>query len=377
MTNEKENTNNQKPELKVVVKYHKQLLEILEKPRLMWRAMLLLFLVLVIIFIGLTFFALTLKRFFPYSVIETNLQGATYVKNEDKEVIYWLFNTADLWANSGIEVKKGDELTIRASGASYTAIHHLVKASNENSIPRDNWVETDGQKRIDSRDDARLKHRISKSSDEGILLMQIIPAQYQNNNKGWVNREDTVQWFLTNGNIEVIGKERRNLLISQDGILHFAVNDIVLTDTILNLMYCEWIDSIGSTYIIKDSVSKKNNVNPKDSVNQKDSIETVKALFCNIKKRGEKSIKELADLRDSINCAKLGKDSTLKICTEIGRYPVIQKKNKCGIDSLDYTYYNAYPVVNELVYYKQKGYRTPWYEDNLGSFLIVIERKRP
>ena len=174
---------NQKQEVEIVVKHHKQLLEILEKPKLMWRAMLMLFLVLVILFAGLTFFALVLKRHFPYSVIETNLQGATYVKNENKDVIYWLFNTADLWANSGIEVKEGDELTIRASGASYTAIHHLVDSSKINAIPYDEWVGTDGQEKKESRDKARSKYRISKTSNEGILLMQVIPAKYQNNDK--------------------------------------------------------------------------------------------------------------------------------------------------------------------------------------------------
>ncbi|MBO4660358.1 MAG: hypothetical protein J5610_02740 [Prevotella sp.] len=48
------------------------------------------------------------------------------MKSEDKEVIYWLLNTADVWANSGIHVEKGDELTIRASGLSHAGIHHLV-----------------------------------------------------------------------------------------------------------------------------------------------------------------------------------------------------------------------------------------------------------
>ena len=45
-------------------------------------------------------------------------------------------------------------------------------------------------------------------------------------------------------------------------------------------------------------------------------------------------------------------------------------------------YYNGknpdstgYPLVNELIYYKEKKYRDPWYMDNVGSFLIVIERK--
>ena len=36
---------------------------------------------------------------------------------------------------------------------------------------------------------------------------------------------------------------------------------------------------------------------------------------------------------------------------------------------------DGYPLVNELIYYKQEKYRDPWFTDNVGSFLIVIERK--
>lgn len=351
MANEKENTNNQKPEVEIVVKQHKQLLEILEKPRLMWRAMFLLFLVLVIIFIGLTFFALTLKRFFPYSVIETNLQGATYVKNEDKEVIYWLFNTADLWANSGIEVKKGDELTIRASGASYTAIHHLVDSSRDNGIPYDEWVGTDGQKKTTRRDSLRVKHRISKTSDEGILLMQVISAKNQNNNNDWVKRDDISKWFLTKGDIEVIGKERRNLKISQDGILHFAVNDIVLTDEVLNKMYEENLklldDSLKGKW--KKPLQIQNLTNIFDSIGDKYKV-------C-----------------DLCGMAKLVlPNDTMKLDTirEIAKHTgmKLHEHPECK---------DVFPIVNELVYYKDKKFRIPWYVDNLGSFLIVIERKRP
>lgn len=35
-----------------------------------------------------------------------------------------------------------------------------------------------------------------------------------------------------------------------------------------------------------------------------------------------------------------------------------------------------YPFVNELVYYKQKKFVDAWFVDNIGSFLIIIERKR-
>lgn len=37
--------------------------------------------------------------------------------------------------------------------------------------------------------------------------------------------------------------------------------------------------------------------------------------------------------------------------------------------------HKGYPFVNELIYYFDKKYRDPWYMDNVGSFLIVIERK--
>ena len=39
-------------------------------------------------------------------------------------------------------------------------------------------------------------------------------------------------------------------------------------------------------------------------------------------------------------------------------------------------YYDAYPLVNELLYYYDKGFTDAWYVDNVGSFLIVIERKK-
>lgn len=342
------NMKDEKPEMEIVVKHHKQLMELLEKPRLMWRAMLMLFLVLVILFIGLTFLALALKHYFPYRVIETNLQGATYVKNEEKEVIYWLFNTADLWANSGIEVKEGDELTIRASGASYTAIHHLVDSSKNNAIPYDQWVGTDGQKKNNKKDSLRAVNRISKTSDEGILLMQVIPAKYQNNGPEWINRKDIEKRYLTDGNIEVIGKERRNLRISQNGILHFAVNDIVLTDAVMNRMFKE------NLRLLNDSLKLMTPA----------QIEALETKFFGINKENKGCSCGFYNTVHEIKADTFSEDIKKKakqMGMGLGKHPVCSE---------------GFPIVNELVYYKEEGFRTPWYMDNLGSFLIVIERKR-
>lgn len=347
--NNSTNNENSNPTVEIEIKRHQQLFELLTKPMRMWRVLLSLFLIIVVLFLGIAFVIIAIKKYYPYSVIETNIQGATTMKTEDKEVIYWLFNTADLWANSGIEVKEGDELTIRASGASFTAIHHLVKASDENFKPIDEWVGTGGQRKDEERDRLRAEYRINKNYNEGILLMQIIPADKANMNGNW---KDMDPCYLRDGNIEIIGKERRNLRISQNGVLHFAVNDVVLPDHVLDSMYVNWIKSLIEEQFI-------------------DSIKT-KSIFELINKRNDISkvtfLSRLSELNNTIFNDSIKRIIEKKnIGLALGHYP---PKGK------DSSYYKAYPLINELVYYKEKQFRDAWYVDNLGSFLIVIERKK-
>ena len=161
----------EKPKVEVLIIRHKQLFEMLKRPDIMWRVLLSLFCVIVVLFVGLAFVVISIKSFYPYNSIRTNLYGATIMENEDTEISYWLFNTAELWANSGIEVKKGDVLTIRASGASHTAIHHLVEDAGSNKALRDKWVGTGGTRPTGStRDKYRREYRIARNLPEGILL---------------------------------------------------------------------------------------------------------------------------------------------------------------------------------------------------------------
>ena len=355
--NPKENTSKpndeNQPKIEITVRRHKQLFELLQDPVRMWRVLLSFFLLIVILFIGLAFVVLTIKKFYPYNMIETNIQGASIVKSEDKDVIYWLFNTADLWANSGIEVQEGDILTIRASGSSYTAIHHLVDASQNNYAPNDKWVGTEGLDYFRTpRDSYSGKYRLCPYADEGILLMKIIESDS-------INDKPLNEWsdsLLTKG-IEVIGKER-TLYITKSGVLHFAVNDIVLTDSTLKRMYSDYIYSIDSLSnglaMQRDSLFKYF-----DSIHEKDSTYIKKIV----------SINNLLGIKDTSKAEKIG------LCPN--RYPVEpeginKKKNK----DKELIYNKAYPLVNEYVYYKKHKFIDAWYMDNLGSFLIVIERKR-
>lgn len=341
---------NNVPEVKIVVERHKQFFDLLNDPHRMWRVLLSLFLIIVVLFIGIAFVVLTIKRYYPYNTIETNLEGASIVNNEDKEVIYWLFNTADLWANSGIEVQKGDELTIYASGASYTAIHHLTKASKENSRPEDEWVGTEGEEKKSERDRLRVKFRVNKDCDEGTLLMQVVDKEKVGLLK---KKEDCPQELLQGEQVEIIGKGRSNIRISKDGYLCFAVNDIVLTDSMLKGMYENWLDTVSS--VSGEQINKKNLL--KDFYNIKDNATYISFLEKN---------KEIIDTLNKKYKEDKAKYQFEKKGLRLGKYP----------KEVDTISHNKYPLVNELVYYKKEKFRDAWYMDNLGSFLIVIERKK-
>lgn len=336
---------------------HKRLFEILENPRAMWKVIASLFVIVGVFFIGLAL--VVLKSFYPYNVIKTNPYGATIIKNEDKEVIYWLFNTAELWANSGIEVKKNDRITIRASGAANTAIHHLVDGASDDFQPEFSWVGTEGLERNTGHSAFRGQFRLVPDAPFGKLLMQIIPFSKQKNSESWIKSDTYIDGTEENGEnnqIFTIGKERIELVVPCDGVLHFAVNDVVMSDKNIKDMYLESMKSL------QDSLT---------DISQKNKLTNF--IIKPIKSNPEKLNKAYLDnvFKDVFT-----NDSCELKHTRISLYDLQKENFGFGF------YYNginpdstSYPLVNELIYYKDKKYRDPWYMDNVGSFLIVIERK--
>jgi len=306
--------------LKVEIISHRSLLEILGDWKHSFKIMGSILILVLFIFLGMIAIVITVKKIYPYSNIKTNLYGATTVENEETEVIYWLFNTAELWSNSGIKVNEGDILTIRASGKSHTAIHHLVEEAKDNKELTDKWVGTDGgEKRIinpeEKRDILRMKYRIFANKPQDALLMQVVTEDIDFSTKIDSVFESYLRFdYITppskfdiqehRKNFYFIGKERINLRINQRGILHFAVNDIVLTRPII------------------DAMIKENN----DSIRDRDWKEYNKKYF------------------------------------KFGPYP----------DSLKTLTQDK----NEMHYYKDNNYYNAWIEDNVGSFLIIVERRK-
>jgi hypothetical protein len=317
--------------LTVVIESNKSILGVLDDWKSTGKIIGVLFILVFTIFIALAFVTIAIKRIYPYNDIKVSTLGAIIMQNEDKEIIYELFNTADLWANSGIKVKAGDILTIRASGRYHTAIHHLVDDARDNKELEDKWISTDGErKRGNIRDSLRAQYRIFKNKPQDALLMQVIREDKQEYLKDatLTNKNDSIirDSYLAfentpkisvneeknNGNIKdlkenlqkrenfyFIGKEREDLHIFEGGILHFAVNNIVLTNSVIDKM-----------------------------------IEFGKAN---------------------------GGVATNFGGLQFGKHP-----NKDTISDES----------NEMTYYRDHDYYNAWYDDNVGSFLIVIERKK-
>ena len=209
---------------------YKTLIDALEDRHKVKRVVITVFFLGILLFAGITVITLSIKRLYPYSDITTNGLGATTIKSEKNEVSYWLFNTAILWANSGITVDKGDIITIRTSGKSHTAIHHLYDAAKNNISKRNDWVGGEGEPDIaaNESDYIRRRFRIFPDMPSGALLMQVVEKDNLIDNPDDGNPD----------NFYFIGKERQHIYINNSGTLYFTINDIVLnTHTIANMMW--------------------------------------------------------------------------------------------------------------------------------------------
>ena len=402
----------------------------------------------VLLFAGITIITLSIKRLYPYSDITTNGLGATTIKSEKNEVSYWLFNTATVWANSGIAVDRGDIITVRASGKSHTAIHHLYSAAKNNKEKYNEWVGSEGEPDIMSneRDMYRRRFRIFPDMPSGALLMQVSEGDPKDS-----PRDGHTDDFY------FIGKERQHIYINNKGTLYFAVNDIILNrSTIANMMW----ENIRLKYLESDEATQKmiNNLIIKEGLNETVHVDQglhftqsdgqkeislmnkVKTLFDQVfldevkeANKTRKLMKTYPSMtsdslinsanmmwnvikQKSVNNPSL-KDSInhyLKADTSFAQRVRMdetaqQLTSKDPIKWLDITKYlfdlainneptNAYPpigkmrlgysydndsLVCELSYYygdtlddNNNNRKIVWFDDNIGSFLIVVEKNK-
>ena len=429
--------------MEIEISKYKDLVDALGDPVRVARMVLLIAAVAAILAAGIVAVVCGIKRFYPYKSINSNPYGATIIQDEDNEIIYWLFNSADLWANSGIEVKEGDVISVRTSGAYHTAIHHLVEDANNNTKIRNPWSHSKGDSpSTDSplyeRSKARAKFRIAPDLSQNTILMQVIPSKVGEKDNEFDWRTDTSNACYIDGKRHVLNKVndhyksglkteqkepdiyeigigKENIRIRTNGILHFAVNDIALTPRVIDSMkkkpnYIETLDLKeveGVWYALTNnsfnSLFTKEGldiINPIKQIKKSNSADTLRkdniCSRCFAWLKDNK--KEDTIRRDTISSEELNLNhfKSIGLIDEYGHpikdywnttspnYKKLVDKNGYLIDSiwksdsclinlqlLDTIWY-----LNELEYYQYNNFVDAWFVDNIGSFMIVIERKK-
>lgn len=403
---------------KLTIEIHRfqNLLEILKDYRKLLALSLVIVLVGVVLFCGITLIVLSIKRLYPYNDITTNAMGTTTLRSENKNVSYFLLSSSELWANSGIHVKKGDILTIKSSGKKHSAIHHLVDNAKNNKPNhlQDPWVGSEGFPEDfdtrEQRDRERARYRIFPKTNQDILLLQIVPDKktkpldrpdglvYNYRERRFV-RECCQNTFL------VVGNKMDNIHVDIDGTLFFAINDIVLDDeTIIRMILeCDQNRNVNSPLFndtIVDLVNRADSLrNDHKKSKEYNSLikeyDSINLIINHIKSQRNKIIdnKELSETEKQFKDSKL--NDSLDTLNDLLRN--IQKKHTdeyyqvflktIGVSNPDaligktsygsFKFGNGYGINSdkiELYGYFMSKYKNAWYEDNVGSFLILVEK---
>lgn len=157
--------------------------------------------------------------------VENNLnkENATVVTDRNEVTKTLILLPANrLWLDTGLEVKKGQSVTITASGSINLAAHRLVEAMKDHKRPPFGWIGPDGGKYPYPRsfDNKRSKSLIFPDPDYyGALLACIVPA-------------GDLPLGLKNpkpNGIKRIGS-RGSITAEATGSLWLVVNDVILTE---------------------------------------------------------------------------------------------------------------------------------------------------
>lgn len=374
----------QEPQTKRIViniERYQHLLEALDDKKKIRRIRVSIAVIGILLFFAIALIMLSLKSFFPYSDISTNAFGTTTIANEEKQVSYFLFNTAELWANSGIVVEKGDIISIHSSGTANTAIHHIDKASRNNIVREKNFGPLgERQENEKTRDLLRSKYRVFPSYPQSALIMQVASEKAQD-----------LPSTSSEQNFYYIGAQRDNIHIVEGGTLYFAVNDIVLDKpTILKMM----LDNIAvmaelerkaSLYkkpsIIRDSLFApiqqellETVASPKDSDLVRNLMSSTKDTIYreNIRLLEFRTTKDKFSRFPTIIQEQLNKNAQIRKL--YNTYMVHEETfHFGGYETQDYS--PTKRTLTEMDYYWKYNYKQAWYDDNVGSFLILVEKE--
>ena len=159
----------------------------------------------------------------------SNQQGCLRIwQGAGREYGLYLFNTSDLWADTGIELSEGDRFRISYSGDFHSSAGHLVaEAQNNTPTPTVNWSFHSKKKLSDSQS---KKHDfcLDKETEIGTILFRIAPV------RSWKDKVIQINELPYQMTDDYKAKVRRHVfkkVKDSKGTLQLAINDVYFEDT--------------------------------------------------------------------------------------------------------------------------------------------------
>jgi hypothetical protein len=156
-----------------------------------------------------------------------NEEGAIISERScNRQSAIFLFNAADNWANTGIQLQKGDEIKISYSGGFNTDLAGLVDSAKKNNTLRRKWINL--SKPDTTNYDSNLLYNYKEKSCLKRFIRQFFNSKqdaYFGSVLYSLSNEGSVQENNTNCQIE----KDKAVTIEGNGNLFLSVNDIYLT----------------------------------------------------------------------------------------------------------------------------------------------------
>ena len=209
-----------------------------------------LFIVTIVIFIV---FLIKSAIFFSPN-ISSNAQGALCVpQNCEKQQYTYLLNSAECWANTGIDVIKGDEIIISSSGSFFSNIGMMDTCARNNSTHKYNVSFPNYGDPID-RDLSNLLLYHSKDARFGALLIQIKTSDKEIYYDYPQSPKDSIVIHQLDS---MSNSEMPHFTAEASGTLLVAVNDIYLNnENIKNIILNHNLKArlgVKGAFVLKDT----------------------------------------------------------------------------------------------------------------------------
>lgn len=186
-----------------------------------------------------------------FSRMETgvNLNGAFLSSKEaSNDVALFLFNASEVWADSGIQVHKGDKVKISVSGAFHRDIKDIKEAAENNCQPiyglagsnwRATWENQDTLRKLHANDPKTIDFNDTTTTPLDIESYTIQHCIYEDSEQSYCGSIlYTVMSDAKNFNAtardnnfkihQINSSDNAFQTVERDGNLHFAINDIYL-----------------------------------------------------------------------------------------------------------------------------------------------------